>query len=142
MCEEILWNYLKRHCRGRRREETGAELARRLEISGNELRQEVNLLQRRGFPVGSSRTGYFCAVVAGEVYGTIRQLRQMAAIQGLEGHWRTFTPRGAAMGGRSNAPSPPPRVRAPPMVKKVVLATDFRWEKDCVRLLKGLGALS
>lgn len=98
MREEILWNYLKRHCRGRRREETGAELARRLEISGNELRQEVNLLQRRGLPVGSSRTGYFCAVAAGEVYSTIRQLRQMAAIQGLEGALEDVHPQGSGNG--------------------------------------------
>ena len=30
MREEILWNYLQRHCRGRRREETGAEHIRPL----------------------------------------------------------------------------------------------------------------
>lgn len=103
MREEILWNYLQRHCRGRRREETGAELARRLEISGNELRREVNLLRRRGFPVGSSRTGYFCAITAGEVYSTIRQLRQMAAgleaaIQGLERALEDFHPQGGGNG--------------------------------------------
>lgn len=103
MREEILWNYLQKHCRGRQMEETGAALARRLEISGNELRREVNLLRRRGCPVGSSRTGYFCAVTAGEVYSTIRQLRQMAAgleaaIQGLERCLEDYRPQGDGNG--------------------------------------------
>ena len=56
-----------------------------------------------GFPVGSSRTGYFCAITAGEVYSTIRQLRQMAAgleaaIQGLEGALEDFHPQGGGNG--------------------------------------------
>lgn len=53
--------------------------------------------------MGSSRTGYFCAITAGEVYSTIRQLRQMAAgleaaIQGLEGALEDFHPQGGGNG--------------------------------------------
>ena len=60
-----------------------------MNVSGNELRRQVNRLRRKGLPIGSSRDGYFYAVTAGEVYTTIRQLRQMVtglekAIAGLE----------------------------------------------------------
>ena len=89
MREEKLRNYLQGACVGRRYVVRGAELERVLGISGNELRKLVNRLRRKGVPIGSSREGYFYAKTAGEVYATIRQLRQMeeglaAAVHGLE----------------------------------------------------------
>ena len=75
------------------------QLERALQISGNELRRLVHRLRKRGVPIASSRDGYFYAVTAGEVYTTIRQLRQMAcglekAIAGLEGSLAKFGPGG------------------------------------------------
>ena len=60
-----------------------------LGLSGTDLRKLVNRLRRRGVPIASDRQGYFYANTAGEVYTTIRQLRQMTdglekAITGLE----------------------------------------------------------
>lgn len=103
MCGEILWNYLKRHCRGSRRAKTGTELARQLEISRNELQREVNLLRRQRRPVGSSRAGYFYPTTAGEVYSTIQYLRKIdaglqAGIQGMEASMESFRPQGGGNG--------------------------------------------
>lgn len=82
MREEQLLSYLKGACPGRKYRVGGAELERVLHLSGTDLRKLVNRLRRKGVPIGSDRSGYFYAVTAGEVYTTIRQLRQMAA--GLE----------------------------------------------------------
>ncbi len=82
MREEKLLAYLKGACPGRRYRVSGGELERVLNLSGTDLRKLVNRLRRRGVPIASDRSGYFYAVTAGEVYSTIRQLRQMAA--GLE----------------------------------------------------------
>ncbi len=74
---------------------SGGELERVLNLSGTDLRKLVNRLRRRGVPIASDRSGYFYAVTAGEVYSTIRQLRQMAAglekaIAGLEDSLEKF----------------------------------------------------
>ncbi len=95
MREEQLVSYLKGACPGRTRRVSGAELERVLNTSGTDLRKQVNRLRRRGIPIGSDRSGYFYAVTAGEVYTTIRQLRQMVtglekAIAGLEGSLEKF----------------------------------------------------
>ena len=50
---------------------------------------EDEQLCKGGIPIGSSKDGYFYAETAGEVYSTIRQLRDMQnglekAIKGLE----------------------------------------------------------
>lgn len=95
MLEKKLLNYLKEACSGRERRVSGAELARVLHVSGSDLRRLIHRLRRRGIPIGSDRSGYFYAVNAGEVYATIRQLRQMAngleqAIRGLEQALDTF----------------------------------------------------
>ena len=87
--------YLKGACPGRRYRVGGTELQRALGLSGTDLRKLVNRLRRRGVPIASDRSGYFYAVTAGEVYGTIRQLKQMArglekAIAGLEGSLESF----------------------------------------------------
>lgn len=89
MREEQLLSYLKGACPGRKHRVSGAELERALDLSGTDLRRLVNRLRRKGVPIASDRNGYFYAVTAGEVYITIRQLRQMVnglekAITGLE----------------------------------------------------------
>ena len=89
MNEDKLAQYLKLCCEGRERTRKSEEIERAIGLSGNELRKAVNRLRRRGIPIGSSRSGYFYAVTAGEVYSTIRQLQVMkngldAAIEGME----------------------------------------------------------
>lgn len=87
--EEQLLAYLKGACPGRAYRVSGRELERTLHLSGTDLRKLINRLRRRGVPIASDRHGYFYARTAGEVYTTIRQLRNMAngleaAIRGLE----------------------------------------------------------
>ena len=89
MNEELLLQYLKTNCQGRKHTRKSVDIERALNISGNELRRQVNRLRKKGVPIGSSKDGYFYAVTAGEVYTTIRQLQTMskgleAAIHGLE----------------------------------------------------------
>ena len=74
MNDEKLLQYLKIFCKGRANTRKSEEIERAVCISGNELRKVVNRLRRKGIPIGSSRSGYFYAVTAGEVYSTIRQL--------------------------------------------------------------------
>ena len=99
MASEQLKSYLKNNCLGRKNAVKSPELEQALGVSGNELRRLVHRLRKRGVPIASSRDGYFYAVAAGEVYTTIRQLRQMAcglekAIAGLEGSLDKFGPGG------------------------------------------------
>lgn len=96
MREERLLAYLKAVCPGRACRAGGTELERVLGISAADLRKAVHRLRRRGEPIASDRAGYFYAQTAGEVYATIRQLRQMAigleaAIRGLEHALDRFT---------------------------------------------------
>ena len=99
MREEKLTAYLKGGFKGRNKTIKSAELERAMEMSGTDLRKLVNKLRRKAIPICSGRDGYFYAVTAGEVYTTIRQLRQMAcglekAIAGLEGSLDKFGPGG------------------------------------------------
>lgn len=98
--EEQLTIYLKSACYGRRRITSSAVLERTMGLSGTELRRLVSRLRRKGVPIASSRTGYWYAATAMEVYTTIRQLRQMAdglekAIAGLESALEQFGEAGA-----------------------------------------------
>jgi len=104
MREEQLLSYLKGACPGRRYRVSGSELERALGLSGTDLRKLVSRLRRRGVPIASDRQGYFYAATAGEVYTTIRQLRQMVnglekAIAGLEGALENFGEAGDGGGG-------------------------------------------
>ena len=112
MREERLLHYLKGACTGRKYRASGAELERALGLSGTDLRRLVNRLRRKGFPIASDRRGYFYAATAGEVYGTIRQLRQMSdglekAIAGLEHALEGFGEVGGSLpeGGSGQAES-------------------------------------
>lgn len=89
MKKEQLHSYLQRSCHGKANAVSGAELAKTMGVSGNELRRLVNRLRREGVPIASSSSGYYYAANAGEIYSTIRSLRKMenglkAAIAGLE----------------------------------------------------------
>ena len=95
MNEEKLAQYLKLCCKGRANTKRSEEIERAIGVNGNELRKLVNRMRRGGIPIGSSRSGYFYAVTAGEVYSTIRQMRVTAngleaAIAGLEKSLDTF----------------------------------------------------
>jgi HTH domain. len=87
--DEVLLQYLKMACRGKKNAVTGRTLETRLHIGRNELRKRIHRLRCRGAPVASTQQGYFYAVTAGELYTTVRQLEKLragidAAIRGLE----------------------------------------------------------
>ena len=89
MNKELLLEYLKQNCRGRKNTRKSVVIERALNMNGNVLRHHVNRMRRKGIPIGSCKEGYFYAVTAGEVYYTIHQLKVMAkgldaAICGLE----------------------------------------------------------
>ena len=89
MASEQLKNYLKNNCHGRKRAIKSPELEAALNISGNELRRQVNRLRRNRVPICSGPEGYFYARNAGEIYATIHGLREMMfglnqAVNGLE----------------------------------------------------------
>ena len=80
---------------------SGARLAKVFGISVTALRKLINQLRREHHPICSDRYGYFYAVTASEVYGTISHLYgnangTMAAIHGLECSLGRF---GAGSGG-------------------------------------------
>ena len=89
MTSEQLRIYLKENCCGRKNAVKSLELEQAMGVSGNELRRQVNRLRRRKVPVCSGPEGYFYAGNAGEIYATIRSLKDMMyglsqAIDGLE----------------------------------------------------------
>ena len=66
-----------------------------------DLPAKAGQLRCKEHPIASDRSGYFYATNAGEVYDTIRQLKQMvsgleAAISGLERSMERFRERGEA----------------------------------------------
>lgn len=89
MNEEKVLHYLKIFCAGKNGVKTGAEIQRATGISEKTLRSCVNRMRRKGIPIGSNQSGYFYALTAGEIYATIRFLKNLvksilAAIEGLE----------------------------------------------------------
>ena len=96
MNDEELRAYLRRFCFGREHQIGSRELVRQHGIRESDLRKKVNRLRRRAVPIASSREGYFYASNAGELYSTIRQLKEMragldAAICGLEQAMERFS---------------------------------------------------
>jgi biotin operon repressor len=96
MTDESISTYLRGACSGRQNITPSATIEQALHISGNELRRRINRLRRKGVPIASSQHGYYYAITAGEVYTTIRQLKNMAdglaaAIHGLEDTLEHFT---------------------------------------------------
>lgn len=89
MREDRLLAYLKGACSGKEYRVSSAELEQALGITATDLRKLVNRMRRKSIPIASDQCGYYYAATAGEIYGTIRQLRSMvngleAAIHGLE----------------------------------------------------------
>lgn len=54
---------------------TSKEIERFLNISGEDVRFIVNSLRKKGYPIGSSREGYFICRTAEELEGTIEHLK-------------------------------------------------------------------
>ena len=95
MNDETLCVYLKTNCYGKSRLIAGSTLEQKLSVGGSDLRKRISRLRRKGVPIASSREGYFYAATAGEVYATIRLLREMtagleSAIRGLEAALESF----------------------------------------------------
>ncbi len=89
MASEQLKNHLKNNSLGRKNAVRSQDLEATLQVSGNELRRQVNRLRRKKVPICSGPEGYFYARNAGEIYATIRSLKDMMygldqAIAGLE----------------------------------------------------------
>ncbi len=89
MNKEKVYGYLCAYCIGRKRVISSQALEKMLNLSGNELRKQVNALRREGIPIASNSAGYFYAENAADIYATIRSLQKMrrgldAAIEGLE----------------------------------------------------------
>ena len=79
MASEQLKMYLKGNCLGRGNAATYQELAQTFRISEKELQRQVNRLRKKQVPICGGPDGMFYARNAGELYGTILNLRAMAA---------------------------------------------------------------
>ncbi len=95
MQDEVLLQYLKSVCTGKKHLRSGKSLQNALRLSGNELRRRIHRLRCRGTPIAATRRGYYYAETAGDLYATIRQLEKMrtgidAAIRGLESAMENF----------------------------------------------------
>lgn len=89
MNKDLLREYLDVNCFGKKQATPSRTLERALDLSGNEIRKQVNTLRREAVPIGSSTEGYFYAETAAEIYTTIRHLEKLrrgldASIAGLE----------------------------------------------------------
>ena len=89
MQDDVLLQYLKTACAGKKSLRSGKSLQNTFRISGNELRRRIHRLRCWGLPIAANRDGYYYAETAGELYTTIRQLEKLrsgveAAIRGLE----------------------------------------------------------
>lgn len=99
MREEQVCTYLKNRCSGKQRAIKAARLGQLLRIGEKELQKAVAKLRRKGVPIASGPAGYYYAATAGEIYATIRQLKEMekglqSSILGLESALERFGERG------------------------------------------------
>lgn len=95
MRDEVLLQYLKMACAGKKHLRSGRSLQSTLHLSENELRKRIHRLRCRGAPIASTRQGYFYAATAGELYAAIRLLEKQragidAAIRGMEAAMEDF----------------------------------------------------
>ncbi len=79
MASEQLKKHLRGNCLGRKNAATYQELAQIFHISEKELPRQVNRLRKKQVPICGGPDGMFYARNAGELYGTILNLRAMAA---------------------------------------------------------------
>lgn len=105
MTREELAAFLRTRCHGRKNAMKAEELKVAAHTDGSQIREQVNALRCRGFPIASGKEGYFYAETAGEIYATIRSLRKLQAgvekaIVGLEGALADFGERQDPVGGR------------------------------------------
>ena len=89
MKDKDILNYLQLVGSGKKHSKKSRQIEQALRISKTELRRRINRMRQKGIPIASSQDGYYYARTAGEVYGTIRQLKTMeaglqSAISGLE----------------------------------------------------------
>ena len=89
MNKEKVYGYLCAYCIGRKHVTSSQALEKVLDMSGNELRKQINALRREGIPIASNSAGYFYAENVADLYATIRSLQKMrrgldSAIEGLE----------------------------------------------------------
>ena len=99
MKEEQIHAYLKANCLGKKKAVRGARLAQIIHTGEKEIQKVVARLRRKGIPIASGPEGYYYAANAGEVYATIRLLKEMVeglllAIRGLEAALERFGERG------------------------------------------------
>lgn len=79
MASEQLKKHLRGNCLGRKNAATYQELAQIFHISEKELQRQVNRLRKKQVPICGGPDGMFYSRNAGELYGTILNLRAMAA---------------------------------------------------------------
>jgi len=87
--------YLRQNHLGENSAATSRELELAFSIRGNEVRNTVNRLRRKGVPIASSASGYFYAAAEREVRATIAHMTHRisgiaAAIRGLNQSLENF----------------------------------------------------
>ncbi len=103
MSDKELEQFFRNTCLGQRNAIAAKNLETKLCMRAGDLRRRINRLRRNAVPIASGSSGYYYARTAHEVYGTIRQLRQMQiglqqAISGLEEAMRRFAEGGEGDG--------------------------------------------
>ena len=98
MREEQVRTYLRARASGRKRAIKAEKLSQALRIGEKELQKTAAKLRRNGVPIGSGPNGYYYAITAGDVYASIRHLREMekglqSSIRGLEESLEQFEER-------------------------------------------------
>ena len=106
MKEDLLLTYLKANCAGRKNIQTRAQLQRTLNLSKDQLTNQVHRMRCRGVPIAGGPGGYFYAQNAGELHATIRWLEKMVrtlleSINGLIKAMESFGPIDGGAGGDS-----------------------------------------
>jgi len=87
--------YLRQNHLGENSAATSQELEIAFSVRGNEVRNTVNRLRRKGIPIASSASGYFYAATESEVRTTIAHMTHRisgiaAAIRGLNQALESF----------------------------------------------------
>ncbi len=96
MQDEVLRQYMKSACKGKKNNRSAKNLKTDLHMSEKELQRKVHRLRCAGIPIAATRSGYFYAETAAEIYATIHQLMKFRdgvedAIRGLEGALEKFS---------------------------------------------------
>ena len=89
MNKELLLEYLKQNCRGRKNTRKSVVIERALNIRRKDLQKLVNQMRKDEIPICSCKDGYFYPESIGDVFSTIEHLEVMdnglrAAINGMK----------------------------------------------------------